>query len=157
MPGPLTHSPADIIAKVLIDLSLGLEPPTTPWPVFVSNEPDVPDNCITTYDTLGKSSGRTNYDGEQQEHHGVQVRVRSINHPIGFTKARAIAIALDQSVYDMVVSIGSVSYLVHCVNRQGDIISLGKEVTVSGYKSESPSSRRQIFVINTFVSVREVS
>ncbi len=157
MPGTLTHSPADVLAKALISLSLGVESPNIPWPVYVANEPDVPDNCITTFDSYGKSGGRTMYDGEQQEHHGVQIRVRSVSHPIGFTKARAIAIALDENIYDMVFTIDSTSYLIHCVNRQGDPISLGKEVTVSGYKSEAPSSRRHIFVINTLVMVRQLT
>jgi hypothetical protein len=133
---------------MLINLGLGTTPPGAgyTWPVFVAGEPPTPDNVVTVYNTLGKDEGRSQVDGERQEHHGIQVRIRGATHDIGYRKARAIATALDRSVYQEGVDIDEFSYLVHCVSRTGDVLDLG---------SETPESKRQVFTINALVSLRE--
>src|SRR5688572_3973753 len=101
MPGTLIYSPAEVIRKLLIDLGHGFASTTaspTDWSAYVDGEPDVPDSCITVYDTEGRKSGRTMTDGEIQEHHGFQIRIRAARHSSGYRKARAICIAMDQDV-----------------------------------------------------------
>lgn len=150
MPGPLTHSPSDIVAQLIIDLGLGSLPnyATNPsWPVFSHNEPDQPDNAITIYDTVGKKNGRTNPDHEIQEHHGIQVRIRSALSDVGYTKARAIAIALDEQVYRESVTIDSTTYCVQCFNRTGDIIAFGKDTPTP--------SKRFIWTFNGLIMLRK--
>ena len=151
MSGALTHSPADILQALLVALGLGSQPPgpTDPavtWPVFVASEPAAPDEAITTYDTEGRDFGFTMTDGERQEHHGVQVRVRASTHAVGWKKARAIAVALDESVYQETVVIEGVSYFVHDVIRTSNVIPLGKE---------EPTSKRTLFTINAVVTLHQ--
>lgn len=153
MSGNLFHSPADIIRTLLIDLGMATAPSAGgDWPAYVAQEPDTPDSVITVYDTAGTTGGRLQTSGETVEQHGFQVRVRDANHFEGYEKARAIAVALDESVANAVVSVGddvgtgSDTYIVYAVTRKGGIISLGKE---------SPASKRSIFTINAVVALRQ--
>ena len=147
MPGILVHSPADITRYLLIGLGLGVLPSTGGiWPVFVSQEPSLPDNVITTFDMSGLHQGRTQFDGEVQERHGVLVRVRSITHEAGYAKARAIVVALDEDTYDNLINISPNSYRVHAVSRASGPIALGKQM---------PDTKRDIFTANITVSVRQ--
>jgi hypothetical protein len=144
----LQHSPADVTARVLVALGLvadpETDPPGSPWPVFVADEPDRPDNCVTVYDTTSTNDGRSMRDGENWQHRGIHVRVRAIDHPTGSAKAEAISVALAEDVYRETVVIGAATYSVHCFAAVGDPISLGKEV---------PESRRFLFTINATLAI----
>lgn len=147
MPGTLTRSPADIVRKLLIDLTLGSNGGAS-WPVFTDAEPNSPDECITVRDTQGRDGGRDMVTAERAEHHGVQIRVRAGTHAAGYTKARAIAVALDRDVYQemVVVAAGAGgSYKLHAITRTTDVIPLGKDV---------PGSKRSLFTLNALVSLR---
>jgi hypothetical protein len=152
MAGQLDHSPADILRRVLIALGQGTAPTDnaldlSAWPIYAGGEPGSPDNVITLYDTPARQDGRSMIDGERQEHHGVQVRVRGATFPVGYAKARAIATAMDTAIYDLSVTLDSSTYRVHSVSRQGDVISLGKE---------SPQSKRSVFTVNAIFTVRKL-
>ena len=150
MPGTLTHSPGDVVRWLMVSLGLGADPTVTPygsWPVFQAVEPsglNVPDNCLTVYDTAGRDGGREQVQGERSEHHGIQVRVRSATHNVGYTKARALAVAFDQTVYQNNVTISSQRYLVHCLTRTSDVLYIG---------FEAPTSKRTIFTINAVAAL----
>lgn len=156
MSGNLTHSPADVLRHCLISLGYGVIPSVSAvWPIFCDSEPDKPDNCITLYNTQGKESGRTMTDGERQEFPGFQVRVRCVNPVDGFAKARAIAVALDEEVYDEGVTVNpdtgsttSENYLLHSVSRSSQVIPLGKE---------TPTSKRNVFTVNGVFSLRQLT
>lgn len=147
MPGTLLHSPAQIVAQLLVDLSLGNAPnvggsqPT--WPVFVDNEPNSPNDLITVTDTLGISFAKDAF-GDRNEHHGVQVKVRGGTHGAGWPKARAIAIAFDGIVEPAIVTVGGTDYCVGMVRRTGDVLRLGPE----------PNSTRRGYTVNAVVYVR---
>lgn len=121
------------------------------WPISYGQEAETPDDVITIYGTLGKDDGRTQIDGELQEHHGVQVRVRS-GTKVGFRVITGLAIACDQLV-DMGVlvttsDLGSNHYIIQSCNRTGNgINSLGKEM--------SPT-RRNLYTFNALLNVRMV-
>lgn len=150
MPGSLVHSPADILSYLLVSKGVGSTPTLTPtnsdWPIYAHNEPDGPDNCITVFDVQGKKNGRTMVDGEIQEHHGIQVRIRSSLSTDGYTKARVIAIVLDEQIYQEAVSVDASNYCVHSFSRTSDVIPLGKEATTP--------SKRSIYVINGLIMLR---
>ena len=149
MSGSLDHSPSQIIRQMLVDLSLGTLPSEDDdWPIFATNEPDTPDSVITVYDTLGKLDGRTQVDGKLQIHHGFQVRIRDANTRNGYSKANAIAIALDESTYQETVTISDSIYLVHSVSRTTDVLPIGKE---------TPTSKRNIFTINATATLRQTA
>lgn len=137
----LLHSPADMIAQLLVDLGLGTSPTADPlgaWPVYVDQEPATPDNCITVYDTSPQSDGRSMIDGETFQHFGFQVRVRGITHKIGYAKAEAIRVMLNENSYDKTVHLDLSHYLIHCINGT-TLLRLGKN---------TPSDKRSLYTIN---------
>ena len=145
----MDHSPAEVLRSALIDLGLATDPSSnTDWPAYFSSEPDKPDSVITVYDTTGFDLGRQQIDGHREESHGVQIRFRSTAHRFGFRKARAVAIALDESVYDTRVVLGTSVYRVQSVVRSSGPLVLGRE---------SPQSNRRLFTVNALVTVNQTS
>lgn len=143
--GTLDHPPAKIVRELMVALSLGTDPDLGgAWPCYYSATPDKPDRMITVLDTQGRLLGSRQNDGQQDEYHGIQVRVRSDKDNTGYAKARTIATTLDgSSALKRTVSIGSSHYVVHSLGRTGDVISLG----------EVDGSRRRIFTLNYLVNV----
>ena len=150
MPGSLDHSPAEVVRRLLIQEGLGSDPADPPgtWPVYANGEPDTPDSAITVYNTQGRDGGRTMTDGERQEHHGVQVRIRAAAFNTGFSKARAIAVSMDEDIVQEFITIGSASYKVWSISRSSDVLFLG---------NDTPTSKRKLFTINALVSLRQVA
>ena len=144
MPGALNHSPADILRQLIVDIGAGVAPTvasTTDWQTYVGMEPDErsgAEQVITVTNTAGVPKGRVG-QGERQIFHGANLRIRAKTHATGYVKANATAILLD-SVYQRDVVIGGTTYLVHSVNRQGDILDLGK--------GDTPNNRYTFFSIN---------
>jgi hypothetical protein len=149
MPGTLTHAPEYILSRLLIGLNLAQDPDVgvTNWPVHYTQEPDSPDNVITIYGTDGIDDGRTMVDGERQERHGIQLKVRGNDHDTAFAKIRELAVALDEDVYSNGVVIGSTSYRVHSFSRTSGPISLGKD---------SVQTKLDLFTLNGTLLVREL-
>ena len=141
----LNHSPAEIIQYYLDDQSLGSLPSSDGlWPVFATSMPDTPDNAICVYDTEGKGEGREHISGATHFQHGIQVRVRSSSHKVGYQKAGDIILAFD-ALHRAEVPLGSDTYMIHAVNMTSPILPLGLD--------EAPASRRRSFVINALVIV----
>lgn len=148
MSGSLTHSPADIVRKLLIDKSLGATPAEgAVWPVYATREPDSPDSTITVYDTAGRLDGRVMVSGQVQEHPGIQIRVRDADSAAGFKKAKAVATALSEDVLRTMVTIGANTYEVQAISRTSGVFALGKETL---------TSKRNVFTINATVSLWEI-
>lgn len=145
MSGTLAHSPAEIIVDLLIGQSLGTQPSDKgSWPIFQAIAPDNPDSIVTVTDTASIKQGRYQYNGETQEHFGVQIAVRSANYLTGWAKANAIKVAID-GITNTGVVIGSDGYIVYALSHNG-IISLGKNVTLS---------KRNLFTINPVCAIRQ--
>ena len=178
MPGPLVHSPADVLRYTLVSLGVGTLPSVNGnWPIFATNEPETPDELITLYDTMPWVRGRSQPDGEVQEHHGVQVRVRAGHPALGFKKCWEVAQALDLQVHHLNVTVPiqtigfginaqtvpAANYHVwaisrHARNRQGasGFLYLGKERSQTVANDITTQSARDIFSLNTLVSLRMV-
>ena len=140
MPGLLTHSPAKIVQQLLINNGLGTAPVAgDAWPVYVSSEPDLPDQVITVSNGVDQIVGFSQPDRQCEEFHGIQIRVRGLNNSDTHTKIHEIAIALDQDIYRQEVVIDSSTYCVHSINRTSGPFDLGKNV---------PNSRRSLFTVN---------
>lgn len=149
MPGTLTHTPAHVLQQVLVTENLGAAPAQgASWPVTFAVEADAPDNVITVYDVGGTQNGRTNPDNERQERHGIQFRIRASVEEDGFRKANAIAIAMDEDVYQYVVTIDTQTYLVHSFMRTSGPLSEGKE---------TPISKRSLYTVNGTVMLRQTN
>lgn len=154
MSGSLSHSPADVVRKLLIDLGFGTDPDDSDdWPIYIAREPNAPDSVITIYNTAGVKEGRVMIGGEIQEHHGIQIRLRDNDHQNGFIKARELAVALDESValnsvsLDDIVGTGTSVYKVYAISRTSGPLAAGRE----------PSSERNIFTINATVALLQTA
>lgn len=148
MSGTLEHTAADVLRYLLVNLGLGTLPTASgSWPIGVDHEPDKPDNAITIYDTAPKMQGRRMTDGIMQEHYGVQIRVRCIAHATGVAKAQAFVTALDQTIENNSITVGSDTYIVYAVTRTTGVLSIGRE----------PQTNRPLFTINAVVALRQTS
>lgn len=143
---PLLHSPADIVAQLMIDLGAASDPVAVPqgaWPVFVKGEPSTPDNCLTVYDTSPKDGGRIMVDGSRTQHYGLQVRVRAATENTSTIKATGLRVFFDESVKYRGVTFGARHYLVHCFSTV-NVLSVGRE---------TPTSKRFIHTVNLMTSL----
>ena len=144
----LTHSPADVIRWLLIDLGLGTDPSVSgSWPIHTSSEPDSPDNSISVYDTAGIKDGRIQRTGETREHSGIMLQIRGVTQPIAWAKANAANIILDESIDKSLITISSTDYIVYAVTRHSGPLSLGRE----------PGTNRFLFTINAVVALRQIN
>lgn len=161
MPIAFLHSPAQIIQQVLIDLAEGTDPvpwedqeaaialgAAAAWPVFSVGEPALPDNVITIYDTSPQFDGSAMHNGETWFHYGFQVRIRSALHQSGFVKMNDINKALDEDVYNLVVTLTEPSqqYLIQSISGTMPLV-VGKE---------TPASKRDLFTINALATIRRM-
>lgn len=153
----LDHSPADIIRHLLIAKLLGSYPVTPPgvWPVYVSFEPDAPDNVITLFNTTGHSGGRVMIGGELQDHYGFQVRIRAVDDPTAYIKGNRIRAVMSEDVRMTEITIESSRYLIHAVSNIGNLIGLGRETVKFGM--DPSSTKRSIFVLNARASIRQLT
>lgn len=146
----LAHSPAQIVAQLLVNLSIGTAPADDgSWPVYDTGLPDTPDNAICVYDTTGTLDARLMQTGEWNEHHGINLRLRTTDHQTGVTKVNAMAVALDTTVNHTTVSMASPTavYDVETMSRKSGPFDNGPE----------PTSGRRIFTVNYVASIRQVS
>lgn len=150
MSGSLDHSPAQVVAQLLVDLAVGSVPTDSgAWPVYDTSLPDEPDDAVCIYDTSGELDSRMMIGGEWEERHGISVRLRTTDHQTGVTKINALARALDVSVGNTAVSMTSPTavYAIQSMSRKSGPFDNGPE----------PTSGRRIFTINYVASLRQVS
>lgn len=151
----MTDSEAMILRQYCTDVSLCTAPDSTDstpagWSAYVGAEPEKPDNCLTFYDTDGPDDGRVMVTGDVVGPNGVQIRVRSINYPTGWTKANAVRnqLMLNSATYpyQRPVTVNGRNYVIECVVGIGPVLSLGKQL---------PNSRLNLFTLNVLVRARE--
>ena len=142
----LTHSPAQIIRKLLLDQ--GLAASSGDWQCFYGKEPNSPDNVISVFGTAGKGFGYAMVNGESMGHDGFQVRVRGKDYKTAFRRADAIATELTETVYQQIVTIVEDSvtyqYLIAAIGSIGDVLDNGAD--------DTPASRH-VFTINCTASI----
>lgn len=148
MPSP-RHSAADVLAQALVDAGQLADPETLQdWTARVGSEPDTPDNVVTLYDTQSKETGRDHNTGRGFSLSGVQVRVRGREHATGWRRASDLSIWLGESLYQRQVTLGGVTYLIHCAASVSDPLAIGKA---------DPAGRRHLFTVNLLVSYRALN
>jgi hypothetical protein len=144
----LDHTTAHVIAVLLKDLGLGVLRGTAGmWPISVNSEESSPDEVITVFDTEARPDGRSQH-GQVLTHQAVQIRIRGRDQRTAYVKAKAIAKKLDENVYHDTVAITPNSYCIQSFSRAAGIAYLGKE---------SDTSQRRIFVLNGYVTIRQIS
>lgn len=146
----LGRSVISVLAAYIINtLSLMTDPSDgSDWPIYISSMPDgdnVKTNCGAIYDTAGVLDDKLS-SGEVVLHPGIQLRIRSNDYEVGYAKIEAVALALDDVLFDT-ITIGSDSYLLQNISRATSVVPLGSE---RGYK------RRFIFTVNFLVTMRKI-
>ena len=133
----LRDSPAEILRQALIVNGI-------PIPIYVSSEPDLPDECLTIYDTAGLSEGRNMLDGETIQRYGVQLRIRARNYKEGWNIATIIKEILEK-LHNQVLYVSTFEYeLYHCAEIS----------TIIPLPPVDKSSRR-LFTINCLLVLRQ--
>ena len=149
MPQTLTHSPAQIIRKLLLDQ--GLASSSGDWQCFYGKEPNSPDNVLSVFGTAGKGFGSAMVNGELMGHEGFQIRVRGKDYRTAFRRADKIQTELAEVVYQQVVTIEEDSviyqYLIAAIGGVGDVLDNGAD--------DTPASRH-VFTINCTASIEEL-
>jgi hypothetical protein len=140
----VTHSPAEIIAKWLVDKTYALDPPSQPWCVYVGSMPEDGNSVLCVYDTTGIMQGRIQRTGETIQSHGLQVRVRSQGYSAGRAKADTLCTNFDELRREE-VTLDDIDYLIHAVSRVTPIIHLGPEA----------GNKRERFTINFLATITE--
>ncbi len=158
MSSELQHNPSQIVRAVLIAKNLGTFPvpgSNVSWQVFADTEPPMPDNVVTVQGTAGVEAGRSMIDGELQGFFGIQVRVRSALPRPGYLKTSSIQRVMaekptltQEGIYDEVVTLDGVVYLLHCFSRVKDVIYLGKE---------TQTSTRQLHSLNAICTIKTLT
>lgn len=142
----LDHSPADVVRWLLINLGVGTDPDDEgSWPIFCDGEGDTPDNAITVYNTSGIVHGEVHYNGEVQEHYGLQFRLRATKSTVAWPKINELMLTIDQVINNDVVTIDGTSYYVECIPRTGTVLALGKA-----------DGKRYVYTLNSTVSLRKI-
>lgn len=128
MSGAMNHMPSDVIRELLIDLGLGTDPVSaTDWSTTAGALPDQPDKAITVHDTESVQHGRSQIDGETQEHHGIQVMVRSDDLADGYTKTATILRSLDTQVNQTSIEVDGDTYMIYAITRRSAPILAGMD------------------------------
>lgn len=148
----LTHSPAKIVQYLLIQLELGVVPPSsgtpgpsTDWPVYahqkiINANPQVsyPINAIIVYDTGGDLNGRVMLTGIETEQYGIMIHTRHLDPEVAQQYAGEIKDTLLQSVYRIEVPVPAevnaggtttpeASYFIQALTQKSSVIQLGTE------------------------------
>lgn len=143
---PLLISPATVLANYLRGTSLTTHPDSEEaWPLYISYEPDSPTNVASVYDSTGVKQGRLMI-GTVIQNYGIQVRIRNSKYNLGWAKAEAIALDLD-TIHNEIITIDSEDYIIKNIERQGPVVSLGKE---------KGTKKRNLFTINLLVTLKKV-
>lgn len=134
---------------MLINAGLGTDPDLKKdWPVYAIGEPDLPDNVITVYDTAGMDDGRLMTNGELQCHYGWQMRVRAVNHPVGYRKINALRVYISETFRALNLTIEGSLYQVPAFTHLGEIMILGPD---------TPGSKRKLFTLNGTIPLKQLN
>jgi hypothetical protein len=137
--GVLYHTPAEIIAQMMDDVSLadlettGTGDPPTEWTVFPIHLPESPEQAILVKDTSGMVHRRIQSTGVMGEHYGIQLLARSSEDPsTPYKKMKQILEYFDSSICRELVTLlddenVSRTYMVHAITRITPVVPAGND------------------------------
>jgi len=112
----MNSSSEDIKDMLEAESSLGLTFGTN---LFIGREPSKPDNCVTIFDTMGRSPQLTLNKEEYYEYPSIQIRVKNNKYDEGWTEINNIMLSLhgrahetwNETVYSLIQCIGGIAFL----------------------------------------------
>jgi uncharacterized protein (DUF1330 family) len=131
MSGELPHTPAVIVAQMLVDLGVADYPEDdglTDWVVFPTHLPEAPDQAMAVVDTAGRLHRRMHVTGVIGEHYGLQFLVRGARAPVtSYSKCKAVMEFLDTEVNREIVTIDEYTYRVNAITRTSVTMPAGRD------------------------------
>ncbi len=135
------HSPGDIVAKYLQDVSV-VTVPTGATPIFIGQLPDKPNTACAAFDTKTRNDGRLML-GKTIFHPNVQILVRASDYRTCYDLANSIKEKIEL-IKNVDVTVEGDSYKIQAASLQTDILSLG---------IEEDKNRRQLMSINFSITL----
>ncbi len=137
--------PSTILRSALI-ASIKFTLPSTngAWPLYVTTEPEKPNQCATLFDTTPVIDGVVQQTGEIMQHYGLQLRIRDPDYSTGWAKANDIRDLLPL-LKQLTVVISGTSYFLEAAVVTSGVIPLGMD-----------DKRRELFTLNFLVTVKEI-
>ncbi len=97
----------DIMSILESDSSLGI---SSGFNAFIGREPVKPNNCITIFDTPGRTAATVAEKGSEYFYETAQIRIRNASYETGYSIAKTIAdylngiahITEDSTVYELI-------------------------------------------------------
>lgn len=138
MTGVLYHTPAEIIAQMMHNVSLadlegpGTGDPPTEWTVFPIHLPESPEQAILVKDTSGMVHRRIQTTGVMGEHYGIQLLARSSEDPaVPYKKMKQILEYFDSNIRRELVTLqdgyATRTYMVHAITRITPVVPAGND------------------------------
>lgn len=122
-----TIVPTIVVSNLLVANGYGVfKSLTSDWGIFISEQPDSPDQCITIYDSSGSNLGK-GMSGDTLIRPGIQIRIRSKTYPDGIRKIGVINSYLDNISRSPIYSGPSVIGYVQNITRLQDFLPLGRD------------------------------
>lgn len=140
----LYHAPGEVVRALLIQLGVGSDGITyLDWPIFIDEEPDKPDNCITIEEIQGKLDGVHQPTGETIEHYGFHISIRCVRtttgtasqipgYRIARNKVDQVCVQLSQNVAQLILTLDNIQYLISGCLQLSSADPLGKARNNSG-------------------------
>lgn len=134
--------PTEVVRQYLISQGLIGDENATDWASTIGMLPISPDNAISITDTSGILGDKNIDDGSEDEHFGIQVRVRSTDYDIGYKKLDAIKKKL--------ATVQRVSLVVNSESVKFQSFKLTSGIMFMGYEEKN---QRAAFSLNGTVSI----
>ena len=90
--------------------------------IFISKEPESPDNTITIYKTGGLPDNTLKVGNYTQEIHNFQVRVRNNNYQVGHTTMNSVRASIEKGIKTLTDSGGTDYLKIQMVSLPIDLI-----------------------------------
>lgn len=115
------------------------------WSIFVSSEPDEPDNCLTIYNNRGTLQGRIHETGETVQHYGFQTKIRGKTDAVASAKGRQLMGVYD-GILRYLITVDGQALRIQSITIRSPLLPMGQE----------SKNRRQLYVFNAIATIDEV-
>ena len=125
----IEHNGAQVLVPYLVFKGVASLPGgTNPWPAYVNFLPELPNEALCIFDTVGEVQGREMRGGKWLEKPGIQIMIRAVSNSNGVNKGLKIINALEQLYkYNVTLTSPAKQYQIHSFKRTSPTYPLGQE------------------------------
>jgi len=141
----ITDSPCEILRAFIIAEGYMFEVSNDSWPLYISSLPDgLINNIGAIFDTSPIKHGKL-MRGDFIQHPGIQLRIRSVDFALGWSKINEITTAMD-IVHNEIQTLNTTDYLIQNITKRSGPVFMG---------TEPGTKRRYMFSVNWTIAVKE--